>query len=147
VALAAYFLLAEKIGKTRSSAAMTVWGFGIGSLIMAFFMPLWDYPTQYLTMSMQLPGVFSGYELPGWMLIAWVVVLGTLAPYLFVIGGLRILSASTASVMGILEPVLGSLFAWWLLSEALNNVQLAGAIVVVVGIYLANRAKDRSPHI
>ena len=98
-------------------------------------------------MQMQLPGLLSDYSAPGWTLILWVVVMGTLVPYLFVIGGLRILSASTASVIGILEPVLASLFAWWLLSEALNNIQVAGAIVVVVGIYLANRARDKSPHI
>jgi drug/metabolite transporter (DMT)-like permease len=147
IALAGYFLIAEKLGKTKTGAVMTVWGFGIGTLIMAFMMPLWSFPTEYLTISMQLPGFLDGYSLPGWVLIGWVVIFGTLLPYLFVIAGLRILSASTASIIGILEPVLASLFAWWLLSEVLNNIQLAGAIVVVIGIYLANRAKDRSPHL
>lgn len=147
IALAGYFLIAEKLGKTKTGAVMTVWGFGIGTLIMAFMMPLWSFPTEYFTISMQLPGFLGQYSLPGWILIGWVVVFGTLLPYLFVIAGLRILSASTASIIGILEPVLASLFAWWFLSEVLNNVQLAGAIVVVVGIYFANRARDRSPHL
>lgn len=147
VALAGYFLIAEKLGKTKTGAVMTVWGFGIASILMAFAMPLWSYPTEYFTKDMQLPGWLDQYSLPGWALILWIIILGTLAPYLFVIGGLRILSASTASVIGILEPVLASLFAWWFLSEVLNNVQIAGAIVVVIGIYLANRAKDRSPHL
>jgi len=147
IALAGYFLIAEKLGKTKTGAVMTVWGFGIGTLIMAFMMPLWSFPTEYFTISMQLPGFLDQYSLPGWMLIGWVVVFGTLLPYLFVIAGLRILSASTASIIGILEPVLASLFAWWFLSEVLNNVQLAGAIVVVIGIYFANRARDRSPHL
>jgi len=147
IALAGYFLIAEKLGKTKTGAVMTVWGFGIGTLIMAFMMPLWSFPTEYFTISMQLPGFLDQYSLPGWMLIGWVVVFGTLLPYLLVIAGLRIISASTASIIGILEPVLASLFAWWFLSEVLNNVQLAGAIVVVIGIYFANRARDRSPHL
>lgn len=147
IALAGYFLIAEKLGKTKTGAVMTVWGFGIGTLIMAFMMPLWSFPTEYFTIAMQLPGFLDQYSLPGWMLIGWVVVFGTLLPYLLVIAGLRILSASTASIIGILEPVLASLFAWWFLSEVLNNVQLAGAIVVVIGIYFANRARDRSPHL
>ncbi len=147
IALAGYFLIAEKLGKTKTGAVMTVWGFGIGTLIMAFMMPLWSFPTEYFTISMQLPGFLDQYSLPGWMLIGWVVVFGTLLPYLLVIAGLRILSASTASIIGILEPVLASLFAWWFLSEVLNNIQLAGAIVVVIGIYFANRARDRSPHL
>ena len=80
---------------------MTVWGFGIASILMAIAMPLWSYPTEYFTMDMQLPGWLDQYSLPGWALILWIIILGTLAPYLFVIGGLRILSASTASVIGI----------------------------------------------
>jgi drug/metabolite transporter (DMT)-like permease len=147
IALAGYFLIAEKLGKTKNGAVMTVWGFGIGTVIMAFAMPLWSFPTEYFSRSMPLPGFLDQYSLPGWVLIGWVVLLGTLAPYLLVIAGLRILSASTASIIGILEPVLASLFAWWFLSEILNNIQIAGAIVVVIGIYLANRAKDRSPHL
>ena len=147
IALAGYFLIAEKLGKTKTGAVMTVWGFGIGTIIMAFMMPLWSFPTEYFTRSMQLPGFLDQYSLPGWILIAWVVVFGTLFPYLLVIAGLRILSASTASIIGLLEPVLASLFAWWFLSEVLNNVQLAGAITVVVGIFLANRARERSPHL
>ena len=147
IALAGYFLIAEKLGKTKTGAVMTVWGFGIGSLIMAFMMPLWNFPTEYFTRSMQLPGFLDQYSLPGWMLIAWVVIFGTLFPYLLVIAGLRILSASTASIIGLLEPVLASLFAWWFLSEVLNNVQLAGALTVVIGIFLANRARERSPHL
>ena len=147
IALAGYFLIAEKLGKTKTGAVMTVWGFGIGSLIMAFMMPLWNFPTEYFTRSMQLPEFLDQYSLPGWMLIGWVVVFGTLFPYLLVIAGLRILSASTASIIGLLEPVLASLFAWWFLSEVLNNVQLAGALTVVIGIFLANRARERSPHL
>ncbi|MDA0217378.1 MAG: DMT family transporter [Actinobacteria bacterium] len=147
IALAGYFLIAEKLGKTKSSATMTVWGFGIGSFFMALVMPIWSFPFEYLNTEMNLLGIFAGYTLPGWVLILWIILMGTIAPYLLVIGGLKILSASTASVIGIMEPVLGSLFAWWWLNEALNNVQLSGAIVVIIGIYLANRAKDRSPRV
>lgn len=147
LALAGYFLIAEKIGKKRNGAVMTVWGFGVATIVMALVMPLWNFPTDYFTISMQLPGFLDQYSLPGWMLIGWVIVFGTLLPYLFAIAGLRLLSASTASIIGILEPVIASLFAWWFLSEVLNSVQIAGAIAVIVGIYFANRARDRSPHL
>jgi drug/metabolite transporter (DMT)-like permease len=147
IALAGYFLIAEKLGKTKDAAMITLWGFGIASAVLFFFLPLWTFPTEYLSMEMQLPGWLDQYSVPGWTLVLWVITLGTLAPYLFVMAGLRILSASTASVFGIVEPVIASFFGWWFLSEVLNNVQIAGAIVVIIGIYLANRAKDRSPHL
>jgi drug/metabolite transporter (DMT)-like permease len=41
-----------------------------------------------------------------------------------------------------LEPVLAGIFAWICLSEKLSAVQLAGGAVVLVGIYLADKAKN-----
>jgi drug/metabolite transporter (DMT)-like permease len=40
-----------------------------------------------------------------------------------------------------LEPVLGGIFGWIFLYENLNFIQSIGAVVVLVGIYLANRAR------
>ncbi len=39
-----------------------------------------------------------------------------------------------------LEPILAGVFAWLMMSERLNGVQLLGAAVVLAGIYLADRA-------
>ena len=43
--------------------------------------------------------------------------------------------------IGMLEPVFGGIFAWIFLYEKLSFVQSIGAAVVLVGIYLANRAR------
>ena len=67
--------------------------------------------------------------------------MGTVVPYFLVFRGLHKLSASTASVIGMLEPIFGGIFGWWFLRESLSTVQLIGAAVVLVGIYLADRAK------
>jgi drug/metabolite transporter (DMT)-like permease len=40
-----------------------------------------------------------------------------------------------------LEPVFGGIFAWIFLYEKLNFTQTLGVVVVLVGIYLANRAR------
>jgi len=39
-----------------------------------------------------------------------------------------------------LEPILAGGFAWVLLKETFNFVQLVGAAIVLVGIYLADKA-------
>jgi drug/metabolite transporter (DMT)-like permease len=93
---------------------------------------------------MNLLGVFEGQTLPGWVLVLWIVIMGTLAPYLFVLAGLKILSASTASVFGMIEPVLAGMIAWWWLSESLNGIQLIGCVVVIVGIVIADRARTKA---
>ena len=95
---------------------------------------------------MELLGRFSDYTLPGWVLILWIVVMGTIAPYILVVSGLKILSASTASVFGMIEPVMAGMFAWWWLSESLNGIQLVGCVVVIVGIFIADKARQKTAH-
>jgi len=51
-------------------------------------------------------------------------------------------TASTGSVIGMLEPVLAGVFAWILLGERFNTIQLIGAAVVLVGIAIADRASS-----
>ncbi|MFM1796926.1 MAG: hypothetical protein RL733_707 [Actinomycetota bacterium] len=143
-ALAGYFLIADRLGKTKSSAAITVWGFGVSSALLFFVLPVWSYPTEVFTKDLALLGRFSEYTLPGWVLILWIVVMGTIAPYLFVVSGLKLMSASTASIFGMIEPVLAGMFAWWWLSDSLNGIQLIGCVVVIVGIFIADKARSKA---
>jgi drug/metabolite transporter (DMT)-like permease len=88
-----------------------------------------------------LTGRLSGISLPAFFLVLWVIVFGTAIPYFLVLNGLRGLSAATTSSIGMLEPVFGGIFAWIFLYEKLNFTQTLGVVVVLVGIYLANRAR------
>jgi drug/metabolite transporter (DMT)-like permease len=49
------------------------------------------------------------------------------------------LPAAFSSVGLLLQPVMAALFAWLILSEGLDALQIAGGIVVLAGIYLARR--------
>jgi drug/metabolite transporter (DMT)-like permease len=141
-ALTAYFLIGKSFGTTRSALSLTVWGLGMASLAWLSAMPVWQFPFEVFTIDMDLQGIFAGTTVPGWVLISWIIIMGTIVPYLFVIGGLRLLSASTSSVIGMLEPVLAGIFAWIWLQQSWNGVQLLGAVVVLVGIYIADRARS-----
>lgn len=143
LALAGYFLIGDLLGKTKSSGAIATWGFGVASLLLVFALPVWNFPVDALTSEMNLLGRFESYELPGWVLILWIVVMGTIAPYLLVISGLKILSASTASIFGMIEPVLAGMFAWWWLNESLTTTQLIGCVIVILGIGIADRARSK----
>lgn len=140
-ALAVYFLVGSKIGQTRSAQSMTAWGLGIAALTWILVMPIWQFPFEIFSLDMNLQGVFDGTLLPGWVLITWIIVMGTIVPYLFVIGGLRRMAPSTASVVGMLEPVLAGAFAWIWLAQSWAPIQLSGAAIVLVGIYIADRVK------
>ena len=141
-ALTAYFLIGKNFGTDRTALSLTVWGLGMASLAWVSSMPVWEFPFEVFTIDMDLQGVFAGNSLPGWVLILWIITMGTIVPYLFVIGGLRLLSASTSSVIGMLEPVLAGVFAWIWLQQSWNGIQLVGASIVLVGIYIADRARS-----
>ncbi len=142
IVLAAFFLLGEKLTAKRDVESLMVYGFGFASLGLAIAMPLWSYPTEVFTQSMNLQGRFAAFDAPGWALIAWVIVMGTIVPYLLVVNGLKLLSASTSSVMGMAEPVLAGIFAWLWLSEKWSLIQLLGGVTVIVGIILADKARS-----
>lgn len=141
-ALTAYFLIGKSFGTSRSALSLTVWGLGMASLTWITSMPIWQFPFEVFSIDMDLKGVFAGSTLPGWVLLLWIVTVGTIVPYLFVISGLRLLSASTSSVIGMLEPVFAGIFAWMWLQQSWNGIQLIGAAVVLVGIYIADRARS-----
>jgi drug/metabolite transporter (DMT)-like permease len=144
LALAVYFLMSQSQGTKRSAQAMVVWGMGIAGLFWSIVLPIWNFPTQIFTTSINLQGRFSDYSAPGWVLIAYIIVFGTMVPYLLVVGGIRRLSASTSSVIGMLEPVLAGAFAWIWLSQSWSAIQLFGGVIVLIGIYIADRAKTNA---
>jgi drug/metabolite transporter (DMT)-like permease len=144
LALAVYFLMSQSQGTKRSAQAMVVWGMGIAGLFWSLVLPIWNFPTEIFTTEINLQGRFSDYSAPGWLLIAHIIIFGTMVPYLFVVGGIRRLSASTSSVIGMLEPVLAGVFAWVWLSQSWSAIQLAGGAIVLIGIYIADRAKNNA---
>lgn len=141
IVLAVFFLIGEKLSLTRDVESLTVYGFGFASAGLAILMPLWNYPIEIFAKSLTLQGRFSNYSVDGWVLITWIIIMGTIVPYLLVINGLKLLSASTSSVMGMSEPILAGIFAWWWLSEKWSLLQLCGGVVVIAGIVMADRAR------
>ena len=144
LALAVYFLMSQSQGAKRSAQAMVVWGMGVAGLFWSIVLPIWSFPTQIFTTSINLQGRFSDYSTPGWVLIAYIIIFGTMVPYLLVVGGIRLLSASTSSVIGMLEPVIAGAFAWIWLSQSWSAIQIFGGLIVLIGIYIADRAKTNA---
>jgi drug/metabolite transporter (DMT)-like permease len=142
-ALAIYFLLADRLSQKRSSLSLMSWGIGVAAVFWALVLPWWNFPFEYLTNTYSLEGNLSNYSAPGWALILWIIVIGTVIPYLLTVTGIRELSASTGSVIGMIEPLFAGAIAWWLLSEAFNTTQLIGCAVLLLGIYLADKARQK----
>jgi drug/metabolite transporter (DMT)-like permease len=141
-ALAAYFLMSEKIGKTREPISMLIFGMTFASIFWLVVLPPWTFPFEVFTTPMNLGGIAEGTMVSGWVMIASAAVFGTVVPYMLVLSGMRHLSASTSSVIGMLEPVIAGAFAWVWFAQSWDAIQLIGAATVLFGIYLADRAKS-----
>jgi drug/metabolite transporter (DMT)-like permease len=141
-ALTGYFLIGEKFGGNRHPMGSTIIGLAVAGAFWAIVLPVWKFPRAVFTTKMDIHGYLAGHLFPGWSLLLWVVVMGTIVPYLFVISGLRLLSASKSSVIGMLEPVLAGIVAWIWLDQSWDLIQLIGTAIVLIGIYLADRSKS-----
>jgi drug/metabolite transporter (DMT)-like permease len=142
LALALYFIFADRLSQTRSSISLITWGMSVAAIFFALILPWWNFPFEFLTDTYSLQGELSAHSAPGWALILWIVVIGTVIPYLLTVTAIRELSASTSSVIGMIEPIFAGAIAWWLLSEAFTTIQLIGCAVVLIGIYFADKARN-----
>jgi drug/metabolite transporter (DMT)-like permease len=88
-----------------------------------------------------MDGALFTSTLPVWALLAGVVLVGTIAPFLLLVGALRHIPATRAGVTAMFEPVAGALVAWAWLGESLTTAQLVGGAIVLTAILLAQTAR------
>jgi drug/metabolite transporter (DMT)-like permease len=133
--------MSERIGKNREPIATMIFGMGFASIFWLVVLPPWTFPFEVFSVQMDLGGIAAGTMLPGWLLIGAAAIFGTVIPYMLVLSGMKLLTASTSSVIGMLEPVIAGAFAWIWFAQSWDFIQLIGAAAVLVGVYLADRAK------
>ncbi len=141
VALAVYYLLGEHSTGHRDPLSTTFWAFVFATVLWSVVQPWWSFPFDSTRGSAPLLGNLDGHTLPLWVLMTSMVVLGTIVPFVLVLSGLHHLPATRVGMVGMLEPVLAGVIAWAWLAEALSAIQLTGAVVVLVGIVLAQTAR------
>jgi drug/metabolite transporter (DMT)-like permease len=141
VALAAYYLLGEHGTSRRDPLSTTFWAFVFATVFWSVVQPWWSFPYDGLTGDTSLLGNLADVSLPMPVLMVWMVVLGTIVPFVLVLSGLHHLPATRVGMIGMLEPVLAGVVAWLWLSEALSTAQLVGAAVVLAGIVLAQTSR------
>jgi len=139
--LTAYLLLAERERRHRDAASLSFYGFLFATLLWAAIQPLWDFPWGELGEDVSLQGNLSEYTTPVWVLVTFIVVIGTMVTFSLLTASLRHISATRASIVATLEPVLATVVAWAWLGETFGATQLIGGAVVIAGILVAQSAR------
>lgn len=140
VALAAYWLLGESGQQRRDAVSLTMWGFIFATITWSIVAPWWAFPWSDLLLTTE-PLIGDQAALPVWMIMVWGVLLGTIAPFLLVLGSLRRLGAQRAGIVGTTEPLWAGIIALALLGETLTAIQGIGGVVVLVGVIVAETAR------
>jgi len=145
-ALAVYFIMGERATiapYNRDAVSVTMFGFAAAALVWAVVQPWWSFPWHYLD-GLSEPWGTAGLRIPLWLLVASMVLLGTVTTFWLVVSSFRHINAAQASSIGMAEPVLASVIAWLLIGEALTPWQVAGIVVTGAGILYAERSRIRS---
>ncbi|HEY2218325.1 MAG TPA: EamA family transporter [Gaiellaceae bacterium] len=136
-----YLLLAEHGVGDRDAVSLLAWGFAFGALFWCFVAPWWTFPADRVGADVSLLGRLSEYHLPVWALMAFLIVIGTILPFFLLVSALRHLPATRVGIIAMLEPVGATIVAWAWLNESLSALQLVGAVIVLLGIVLAQTAR------
>jgi drug/metabolite transporter (DMT)-like permease len=86
-----------------------------------------------------LSGRIGGFYPGDWIGILYLGFFGTVLGFFWYYEGIRAIGPSRASVFINFVPVSGVFFGWLMLDEAVNLSLLAGAALVMAGVYLTNR--------
>ncbi|WP_241746186.1 EamA family transporter [Streptomyces lydicus] len=86
----------------------------------------------------------NGTQVPAVLLLAWIVLIATVAAYLTGVVSIRRLSPQVAGVVACLEAVIATVLAWVLLGEHLSAPQIVGGAVVLAGAFIAQSAKPKA---
>jgi drug/metabolite transporter (DMT)-like permease len=141
-AYALYILMAERgIHRGRDVYSLLAWGFAFAALFWAIVQPWWSFPADILRQDADLLGRLAGTTAPVWLLVAYIILFGTVVPFTLMVTALHYIPATRATVVAMAEPVLAGLVAYAWLEEELGALQILGGMLVLAGIVLAQTAR------
>ena len=126
--LAVYLLIGRELRRRHSLGVYVTVCYGTAAL--------------YLSVA----ALFTGQQITGFTPSTWWFLIG-LALVSQILGhtthnwALRFFSASMVAVVLLGEPIFSTLFAYLLFHESLSPIQLGGAALILIGIYIAARAE------
>jgi drug/metabolite transporter (DMT)-like permease len=94
-----------------------------------------------LSLLENITGLIGGFYLQDWAGIIFLGFFGTVLGFFWYYEGIKAIGPSRASVFINFVPVSGVFFGWQILDESVNLSLLAGAALIMAGVYLTNRPR------
>jgi drug/metabolite transporter (DMT)-like permease len=141
VCFAGYFLIGEAGVGSLDPLRVILWSFGVATVALNNVTPITGFDAGSLGRHVDLLGALHGHRVPLWLVLGWVVVLGTLVPFFAELFALSFIKATTVTVIALLEPIGVSALGWAWFHESLGPIGVLGCLAVVAGILVAQSAR------
>ncbi|TFC15223.1 DMT family transporter [Cryobacterium algoritolerans] len=141
ICLAVYFLVGERQVASSSPLVVSFWSMLFASGFWLVFSAWWQVEPQTLAQQVPLHGNLGALAVPLWLLVLWNGIVGSFAPYLLSYMALGRLTATAAGIVSASEVLFAFGFAFLWLGESLDAVQVAGVVLVLGGIAVAQTAR------
>jgi drug/metabolite transporter (DMT)-like permease len=126
-----YSLIGKVIMKDLTAFAAVLYSCAIGAAAL--------FP---LALMENMAGKIGGFSNTDWLSLIYLAFFGTTLGFHWYYEGIAAIGAARASVFINLVPVAGVFLGWLLLGESVNMSIIAGATLVVGGVYLTNRPRS-----
>lgn len=142
-----YFVLSDHgndaAGGSRPPDPFGVIAYGLltGAAVLTVIARPWTMQWEVLLRSADMDGT----PVPALALVAWIVLVATVAAYLTGVVSIRRLSPQVAGVVACLEAVIATALAWVLLGEHLAAPQVLGGALVLAGALIAQSSTPKPP--
>jgi drug/metabolite transporter (DMT)-like permease len=131
---ATYMVVAERMGRALGARRAVLRGFLVASALWIVVQATRGRPDTLLDRRF----------VPGAVFLA---IATTVAPFLLFVWAVRRVRATDASIVSTLEPLAAAVIAFVWLDQTLSGWQLAGGLLVVVGIALVQIERPLSPEV
>jgi drug/metabolite transporter (DMT)-like permease len=125
-----YTVLVKEVAAQFDALTFNMLIFGLGAVLMAPFTLRDVLRTQWSI----LPSI-------AWWGLAFMVFFGSVTAYLIFAYALTELTAARVAAFSYLQPVIATALGIWLLRESLTRSVLVGGVLILFGVYLAEREK------
>lgn len=139
-----YFISGERIQRSLPTNVTMFYGMSTAALLFLPFANWHNFDFAKLGMQLDLTGNLAGTQLPLWLILLWLGIMGSFLPMAFSYLALRHLSATIVGIIATSETVMAFLFAMLWLGEYITLTQALGGIVVVLGILIAQTARKQN---
>jgi drug/metabolite transporter (DMT)-like permease len=137
VCLVLYFLLADHVDDDVPPLALAGGGLAVGAASLWFAAAVGVLDMTRGASSVPL----GGHVVAWWVPVLVIALVAAAFAYVTGIAAVRMLGAKVASFVALTEVLFAVLFAWLVLSELPTPIQLAGGVLIVVGL-VAVRADE-----